>query len=373
MNDFWRRLLELERRQLLTARGQEESASRVKQLSNQVQELSGANDDQLRYIIPVTFGTSYGIKTWVVWQDRSLLPTLANPLADDLGKQRIIAGGNFYYGSPGNNLASDHGIENAYTKIAYSGSSTFGIGQYTYAKPDSTPRSIPGIGAYDSLTAKSYFLYADSSVMSNSYGISNYAGSLSSGTLVISGVKFHYDDSHGNSIYSDVATGDIHFEWPYARPATDLHMRLSSAFPAGTFGGGYTAAELETFWNLMQTWVPCSTPDDPVYSARYKSNQPVGSNGFTDRICQVQLDTPPYVYHGATQKYDGHGAYPLIGIASAYIGPRISSVYSHSGGWFPGCGLSGNFEASAYLQVTGPPISGTIYGGNATIEFKWTY
>lgn len=40
MNDFWRRLLELERRQLLTARGQDDLINQVKQMSNSVKSLS---------------------------------------------------------------------------------------------------------------------------------------------------------------------------------------------------------------------------------------------------------------------------------------------------------------------------------------------
>jgi hypothetical protein len=55
MNDFWRRLVELERRQLLTARGQEESINQAKGLSNQVQGLSNAANANLGWVnIPST-------------------------------------------------------------------------------------------------------------------------------------------------------------------------------------------------------------------------------------------------------------------------------------------------------------------------------
>ena len=55
MNDFWRRLVELERRQLLTARGQEESINQAKSLSNQVQALSNAANLDISWInVPVT-------------------------------------------------------------------------------------------------------------------------------------------------------------------------------------------------------------------------------------------------------------------------------------------------------------------------------
>ena len=65
MNDFWRRLLELERRQLLTARGQEEYVNQAKSLSNQVQGLSNfanANIDWINVPSTTVWADSISVK-----------------------------------------------------------------------------------------------------------------------------------------------------------------------------------------------------------------------------------------------------------------------------------------------------------------------
>lgn len=218
------------------------------------------------HVPPPTGGSHYGVKTWVVWKNRSSIPALAVPLADDLEHARVISGGLLTYPS----RRSDHGKVSAYSAIQYDAYNVFRIAGQTYLTPGGTARNIPGIGAYDSETGKSRFLYADSSISSNTYGIGTHSQYMSPGSLTISDVNFHYDDSHGANVTQNVAVGDIHFEWPYL-PSGSIEMRMSedSVFP-GVAVYPYTLAQTQAAWEGLKSWKTASygiTPYSSVYSS----------------------------------------------------------------------------------------------------------
>lgn len=215
------------------------------------------------HVPPPSGGSHYGVKTWVVWKDRSSIPALAAPLADDLEHARVISGGLLTYPS----RVSDHGKVCAYSAIQYVEYNVFRVADITYVTPGGTARNIPGIGAYDSETGKSRFLHADSSISSNTYGVGTNLQYLSPGSLVISDVNFHYDDSHGTNVIQNVAVGDIHFEWPYL-PSGSIEMRMSddSVFP-GVAVWPYTLAQTQAAWEGLKSWKTASYGIAPFTTA----------------------------------------------------------------------------------------------------------
>lgn len=304
------------------------------------------------YTPPPSSGTNYGIKTWVVWKDRSSLPALANPLADDLERQRVTSGGLIYYGTQDYNVSGDHGKVCAYTRLVYDRYDTFRVGQFTYLKPNSQSRSIPGVGAYDMSTAKSYFLYADPSILSNSYGVSTYVASPAPGSLVLNDVKFHFDDSHGANIYSNVATGDIYFEWPFTPSATNLQIRMTpdSAFPGRptAWPSGYdpfTVSELQLAWDSLKNWTTCNYLD-PSY-ANMIANYSV--NGISNKSGNVELAWNMNTWKlTSSVNITGKGQLQAT-LSWLEVGPRKSSNWYQNGDYFPG-GKNGYGYFKAYTS-----------------------
>ena len=335
------------------------------------------------YTPPPSGGYHYGIRTWVEWIDRSNLPQLAIPLADDLEKQRVIAGGHIY-NYVGGGVKSDHGKTMAYTKINYESYDSFRTSSYSYITPTGAVRAIPGVGAYDQDTAKSYFLYADSSIASNAYPVSTHTESLSNGSTVIQNVKFHWDDQHGSNVTQNIAEGNIHFEWlflPVTSPSLRIRLSDDSANPGMPAGSQYTSEQLQSLWEALQLGFSCPffdigtgspTPQIATYSDT--------GLGYPNRAAIIQLAWDMNSWRmEIIHRYSQWSS--LYASLICNPGARLSQSWIHNGDYFPGgpnkygymkaFGLLQTGLQAGALEITGQNFGTFIRTNDIGVEVMW--
>ena len=325
---------------------------------------------------PIITGTHYGIKTWVEWVDRQGLPQLAIPLADDLAKPRIISGGLINNYATNNVVNSDHGKISAYTRFKYYSYNQIKSEPYSYITPSGAARSIPGIGAYDPSTGKSYFLYANDVDISNFITVGTYKSNPSDGAYTISSVKFHFDPDHGQNIVNDVAIGNLHFEWnwhPSQSEVVSLRMTPDAVWPSGGFYG-YTSSEVQSIYNALTTWVPLNwssqgypySDPDQAWHGNFNLQE---SGGAVDVAWSLATRSRRLIYLSSSPvKYGEAG----IGLQSPIVSG--TETWEHEGDHFPGGPLGyGRFKViggRVDAQIGGYSIKNSGFGP-VGIEFKW--